>query len=143
MATHPATRDRVARHSPDAANRHIRQRTEARLRHLAAHPGRIPRRLRELDREWDIERTLEATAATLAFGGTMLGALRDRRFLALPAAATAFLLQHALLGWCPPLPLFRSLGVRTAREIEAERAALLLLRDEIQAAAQPPAATPA
>ena len=46
---------------------------------------------------------------------------------------TALLLQHALQGWCPPLPVFRRWGVRTAREIEEERYALKALRGDFRA----------
>lgn len=92
------------------------------------HPGEIPRRLRELDEEWDIERALEANAATLAFAGSVLGATVNRKWLFLPMAVTGFLLQHAVQGWCPPLPLLRRLGFRTVREIEAERDALRKIR---------------
>ena len=42
----------------------------------------------------------------------------------------AFLLQHALQGWCPPLPLLRQLGVRTAEEINEERTALKTIRGD-------------
>ena len=70
------------------------------------------------------------TSATLALTGTVLGILDDRRFLAIPMVVTAFLLQHALQGWCPPLPVLRRLGVRTAREIERERTALKALRGD-------------
>ena len=88
------------------------------------------RRLAELDREWDIERCLETTAASLALVGTALGATVNRRWYALPAAVGAFLMQHALQGWCPPLPLLRRLGVRTADEINQERYALKALRGD-------------
>lgn len=90
----------------------------------------LNRHLDELDHEWDIERTLEANAATLALTGTLLGAFVDRRFLVLPAVVTGFLLQHALQGWCPPVPVFRRLGIRTAAEIDRERAALKALRGD-------------
>lgn len=63
----------------------------------------MDRRLRELDRQWDLERTLKTNAAALASAGIPLGAFVDRRFLMLPAAVTAFLLQYALKGcvrWC-------------------------------------------
>ena len=108
----------------------------------AAHPDLIDRRLARLDREWDTERTLEANAATLALAGTLLGAFRDRRFLALPAAVTAFLLQHALQGWCPPLPVIRGLGVRTAAEIERERTALKALRGDFSTVRDEASASP-
>lgn len=33
--------------------------------------------------------------------------------------------QHALQGWCPPLPLFRKMGIRTRKEMDAEKYTLL------------------
>jgi hypothetical protein len=42
-------------------------------------------------------------------------------------------MQHALQGWCPPLPLLRRLGVRTQQEIERERYALKALRGDFDA----------
>lgn len=126
----PPTSNRVAEHTADRVNRSIEERIEANVAYFAEHPEEIDARLRELDREWDIERTLEANASTLALTGTLLGAFVDRRFLILPAAVTAFLLQHALQGWCPPLPVFRRMGVRTAAEIAHERYALKFLRGD-------------
>lgn len=128
----PETTRRVADNTRDEINRRIAAETERRVRHCARHPEEIPRRLEELDREWDIERTLETNASALALSGVLLGAFVDRRFLVLPAAVTAFLLQHALQGWCPPVPFFRRRGVRTASEIEAERAALKALRGDFR-----------
>jgi hypothetical protein len=43
-----------------------------------------------------------------------------------------FLLQHAVQGWCPPVPLFRRLGFRTAAEIDYERYALKALRGDFR-----------
>jgi hypothetical protein len=42
----------------------------------------------------------------------------------------AFLFQHALQGWCPPVPILRRLAFRTASEIEHERYALKALRGD-------------
>lgn len=42
----------------------------------------------------------------------------------------AFLAQHGLQGWCPPIPVFRRLEVRTDREIARERYALKALRGD-------------
>jgi hypothetical protein len=85
-----------------------------------------------LDREWDIERTLEANAASVALIGLGLGTFLDRRLYVLPALVCGFLLQHAIQGWCPPVPLFRRLGVRTASEIDHERYALKALRGDFR-----------
>lgn len=127
----PATVARVPEHSPEPLNEAIRRETEARvLRFASAGPRAISRRLRQLDQEWDIERVLEANASSLILAGMALGTFVDRRYYLLPAAVAGFLLQHAIQGWCPPLPLFRRLGVRTAHEIEQERHALKILRGD-------------
>jgi hypothetical protein len=128
MSTIATTRDRVPRHTADDVNRRIRRATAANVAYFRAHPGEIPSRLHELDREWDIERAIEANAAALGFTGVALAAGHHRRWLALPALVTAFLFQHALQGWCPPVPILRRLGFRTSYEIEEERRALLALQ---------------
>lgn len=71
----------------------------------------------------------------LAFAGIVLGARGSRTWLLLSAAVTAFLLQHALQGWCPPVPVLRRLGFRTTQEIERERQAVKALRGDFAAVA--------
>jgi hypothetical protein len=126
----PATTERVSAHTADVINRRIRRETEERVAYFASHSAEIPARLRQLDREWDIERTLEANASTLALTGTVLGATVDKRWLTLPALVLTFLFQHAVQGWCPPVPVLRRFGFRTASEIEQERYALKALRGD-------------
>lgn len=126
----PGTAERVPLHTGERDNRRIAAALDASVRWHAEHPRANRRRLRDLDAEWDTERTLEANAATLALAGTVLGMTTDRRWLALPLAVTAFLLQHAVQGWCPLLPVLRRLGFRTAREIDVERNALKALRGD-------------
>jgi|SRR4051812_8398728 hypothetical protein len=128
------TVNRVSRHTAEEVNRRIKRETDERVHELAENPGGIPRRLKELDEEWDIERLLEANASVLAFTGAALGASVDRRWLAVPLVVGAFLFQHAIQGWCPPIPIFRRLGFRTAREIEIERGALKTLRGDFRLA---------
>jgi hypothetical protein len=126
------TVNRVPDHTAEEINRRIQQETEARIRQFAANPAGIDRRLRELDEEWDIERLLETNASSLAFTGIVLGATIDKRWLALSALVTAFLFQHAVQGWCPPIPFLRRKGYRTSREIESERIALKYLRGDFR-----------
>jgi hypothetical protein len=123
---------RVPAHTEGHINARIARKTHDSIRYHARHPERIERRLRELDAEWDTERLLETNAATLALTGTVLGLTVDKRWFALPAAVTGFLLQHGVQGWCPPLPVLRRLGVRTPREIEAERYALKAIRGDFE-----------
>jgi hypothetical protein len=122
-----ATSERVARHTDPDVSARIRERAEASIRYHTRFPEEIPGRLRELDREWDVERALETGSASLTLLGLLLGATVNRRWLLLSLGVQGFFLQHALEGWCPPLPLLRELGVRTGQEIEAERHALLAL----------------
>jgi hypothetical protein len=124
------TVNRVQLNTAEAINRRIEAATGERIRRLAGNPLAIERRLRELDREWDLDRVLETNASLIAFAGVALAARRDWRWLILPALVTTFLFQHAVQGWCPPVPVLRRLGIRTAREIEIERVALKILRGD-------------
>lgn len=127
----PGTDERVPRHTHRRANARIHAQTvENLLRYVGAPAEVIEGRIVELRREWDIERTLEANAATVALVGAALGATVDRRFFALPAVVATFLLQHAVQGWCPPLPVFRRFGIRTSAEIHSEIVALRMLRGD-------------
>jgi hypothetical protein len=118
---------------PSAISQRVRRGTQASLAYFREHPREIDDRLAELDEEWDIERAIEAHAAGVAIFGLVMAVLGGRRWFVLPAAASGTLLQHAIEGWCPQLPVFRRLGFRTAQEIEDERQALRALRDEAPA----------
>jgi hypothetical protein len=129
----PKETDRVRRHSPPDANARLDAILARRVdRYSRAGPVEIGRRIEALDREWDIERVLEANAASLSLAGLLLARFQDRRWLWLPAGVAGFLLQHALQGWCPPIPVFRRLGVRTRREIDREKYALMALRGDFE-----------
>lgn len=93
----------------------------------------IRRRIEELDREWDIERYLMTNASILAFSGVILAATVSRKWLVVPGVVTAFLLQHAVQGWCPPISVFRRMGIRSRKEIDREKFALKALRGDFQA----------
>ena len=130
MITSPTT-TRVEEHTDAEINEEIYNRTRNNvLLYASAGPPAIDRRLRELEVEWDIERVLEANAASFSLMGLALGAFVDRRWFIFPAAIAGFLLQHAIQGWCPPVPLFRRMGIRTAHEIQQERHALKALRGD-------------
>jgi hypothetical protein len=118
-------------------NQRIDERTEASLAfHSHAPPWAIRRRLGELDREWNVDRVLMANFAVVGGAMFLLGVRRavggrrlGRRpswngFLTGFSVQLAFLLNHAVLGWCPPASVARRLGFRTQREILAERALL-------------------
>jgi len=58
--------DRVRAHTSDEVLRAIDAETKKHVEACAKAPEQIDRRLRELEREWDVERWLEANASTQA-----------------------------------------------------------------------------
>jgi hypothetical protein len=130
----PATSTRVERATDPELNEAVKRLTDAEVARLEdATDAEFGSRLTQLDEEWDVERALQLNASIAALLGLTLGQTLDRRFLLLPAAVFTFFAQHALQGWCPPLPIMRRLGIRTAREIERERYALKALRGDFDA----------
>lgn len=124
----PKTTTRVEAATAPFINERIHQDMSRRIvSYRNADAGRIRQRLEELEREWDIERTLEVNASAVILLTLALGKTVSKKWYAFPAMVATFLLQHAVLGWCPPLPAFRRLGIRTAREIEEEKQALLAI----------------
>lgn len=127
----PPTSTRVEKSTDPRINENLRAQTDAEIARMEHADGAlIADRLAQLDREWDVERVLQANASTLVMIGVALGVTVNRRYLLLPIAVFTFLAQHALQGWCPPIPVIRRLGVRTRAEIERERNALKALRGD-------------
>ena len=123
--------DRIRRHSPPAINAQI----DLELRQRAAGSSGeqvIAQRLGELNREWEVDRALMAVFPVLGGLSFGLGLSRARRhprrfngWFTLLGVQMGFMMLHALVGWCPPVAALRRLGFRSAREIEAERHALI------------------
>lgn len=128
----PDTATRVQQHTAPERNARIHEEMESRIAAYAAddRTALIGNRLDELDREWDVERTLQTNFATVSLLGLVLAATVDKRWAALTIGASAFMVQHALQGWCPPLAVLRRLGLRTAKEINEERFALQSMRGD-------------
>jgi hypothetical protein len=124
--------DRVREHTAQRVTERIDRIAEADVdAAVAAGPDAISSRLAKLDYEWDIDRALMVTFAVAGGASLTTGlvrytqsppVLRRRKgFLYLFGAQLAFLLLHGTVGWCPPAAVLRRLGLRTQREIEAER----------------------
>lgn len=131
--------DRVREHTDrdrlQPADTELRERVRS---YIGKPNDTITARIQELESESDIERVLAANASTLALLGVLGGLFINRRFFLVPLVVLSFLLQHAIQGWCPPLPLFRRLGIRTRQEIDAERYALKALRGDFAVLTQAP-----
>lgn len=127
----PEQYDRVRSHTSSSINQKIDQETMVRVQDLADRSEQeIAQRLQELNKEWDTERVLEANASVLAFTGLLLGLFVNHNWFWLPAIVLPFLFQHAVQGWCPPLPVIRRFGVRTPHEIDHEKYLLKALRGD-------------
>lgn len=125
--------DRVRQHTDPEILLDIERDIERRVQFYSTQPPEvITRRIEQLDQEWDMERILGTNASALALTGTLLGITSGRKWFLLPCLVTGFLMQHALTGWCPPVPIFRRLGIRTRSEIDREKFALKALRGDFR-----------
>lgn len=125
--------DRARRHTARSVLRRIDEDTLDHLMEVGQKPEAASRRLEALDREWDVDRSIEAEAATMGLIGLALGTLVRPALLALPATVGAAVFLFGTTGLYPLLPVFRRLGIRTAREIERERYAVKALRGDFDA----------
>src|SRR5436309_1670034 len=73
--------DRVRAHTARRVNEEIDREAERRVvRAAGASEAVLSRRIDELNQEWDMERWLETNASALAFTGTILGLLVNKKF---------------------------------------------------------------
>ncbi|WP_018930909.1 YgaP family membrane protein [Gracilibacillus lacisalsi] len=125
MSLLPPTTERVQLNTSPLVNKKITHKTELNIsKYLNEDNQEILKRLKSIEQEWDTERILETSAASFILLGTYLVIKRNQKWHLFSGFISFFLLQHSLQGWCPPLPLIRKLGVRTANEINEERNAL-------------------
>ena len=125
------TAQRVELSTPPALNRKFEQRLAANIaRYMGASRPAIDQRLRELDREWNVERLIETEAPLMIGLGIALGLTKGQKWFAVSALAASMVILHSLRGWYPLIPILRRLGMRTQNEIEEERNALRMLRGD-------------
>lgn len=123
--TQQLDQDRVRKNTANKVNEKIDQQTTLNIRKYSNQRADvIDERLKSLNKEWDIERWLEVTSGTNVLAGLALGLTVNKKWFLLSAISASFLVQHAIQGWCPPLPVFRYFGIRTKEEIDRERDAL-------------------
>lgn len=127
----PSTKSRITMNTPESINGEIERQIEANVNYFKRQDKEtIERRILHLEEEWDTERVLELNMAAIALVSSLLGLAVNKKWMYVSGAVSAFMLQHAIQGWCPPLPLIRKLGVRTVDEINLEKQALQNLLDD-------------
>lgn len=131
----PPTSKRVSLKTNPQMNADIRNQT---LRNLNIYKNcdeaTISERIQNLNQEWDTERFLEVNSALLVILSSYLGIRNSRIWFILTGAIAVFMLQHAFIGWCPPLPLARKWGIRSEDEIQIEKTALKIMRGDFKEA---------
>jgi len=124
-------RDNVRRHTPARLNRKIDQAMMKRVVEYSKKSAEeIGVHIKELDQEWDLERIVETGAGTFALTGLLMSGLKSRKWLVISAATLGVLLQHSLTRRSLPIKALRAVGIRTRREIDAEKYALRVLRGD-------------
>ncbi|MHC1757109.1 MAG: hypothetical protein AB9861_17045 [Methanosarcina sp.] len=123
--------DRVRANTSPQINEAIDREIAATVRFYADKTDyEISKRIEELDNEWDIGRHVEARAAVISIIGLVLSLSKSKKWFILPLIAATFLLQYAVQGWAPPIPVLRRFGIRTKPEIDMEKYALRALRGD-------------
>ena len=126
----PPTTKRVQSSTNPSVNAQIKNRTVSDLNtYISSSPEILSQRIDALNHEWDVERVVQANAAAVTLVCSLFGMRKSKCFL-LTGIVGCFLLQHALQGFCPPLPFIRRLGVRTAEEICNEKTVLKMARGD-------------
>lgn len=107
--------------------------------HEYAHKGKkvISDRLNELNKEWDVERTLLLNAAVISVTGAFLGAFVNKKWFLLSAIAGFVMAEEAITGWSPPSAIMKKLGKRTREEIQRERTGLKAFKGDFKNADDP------
>jgi hypothetical protein len=100
--------------------------------HAKKSSAEISRRIKTLDKEWDIERVLDLNMSAMALCGITVSLLFNKYSIILPIILLLFFIWHAFQGWCPPIPVLRFFKVRTRAEIDREKYALKAMRGDFK-----------
>ena len=129
----PPTAQRVSQKTDPLINDEIRNQTIRNLNVFKnCDEAQIADRIHKLNQEWDTERVLEVKASLLILFSSYMGIKMSRAWFLLTGTVAGFVLWHALMGWCPSLPLVRKWGIRTAEEIGNEKIALKIMRGDFK-----------
>jgi len=127
----PPSTKRVELHTKQSVNEKIDNKTVNNIkRYKNAPKEELTERLHQLNREWDTERVLETNASIIVLISSILALTLSIYWVILIIVVSFFLLVHAVIGWCPPLPLIRRMGYRTPEEISDEKTVIKYMRGD-------------
>jgi hypothetical protein len=90
----------------------------------------ITSRIRELDQEWDLDRTLTASLASGALISAAISSRKYKKWIYLSLIQLSFLTFHCLRRWSPLSLILRQFRFRSKEEISSEKYALKALRGD-------------
>jgi hypothetical protein len=136
----PETSKKVAQNTCDKVNAKIRYETICCINAYKDSDAQVlTDQIEPLNYEWYTERFLETGAASIILASSLLGFAKGKlSYYLLSGTVGYFLLQHALEGWCPPLPVLRALGIRTSEEINNHKTALKIIRGDFSSDVKDP-----
>ena len=79
--------------------------------------GVIKDRIKELNAEWDVERSVQLNASLIALSGLVLGAVLGKKWLMIPAAVCSLFAVQAMKGGSLPV----TGNLRTRKQIAEEQ----------------------
>lgn len=128
----PPTASRVTINTRPSTRQKLRNDTVCHIKACQETTGPLlTAEIERLDYEWDTERVIETLAASLLLAASMTGFGRGKLCHYILTGAVGFgLLQQALRGWNPALPLIRALGVHSPQEIYQHKTVLKRLRGD-------------
>lgn len=125
--------ENVRKVTSDGANSVIDQIILTNIRKFAGKsPEEISHRIKQLDKEWDVDRVLDLNMSAFALCGITSSLIFNQYSIILPILLLLFFIWHAFQGWCPPIPMLRYLKFRTRPEIDREKYALKAMRGDFK-----------
>lgn len=121
----PTAQSKAQDNTPDSINQEIERQIEANVGYFKRQNDEaIKQRIDSLDREWDAGLAAAGMNVALAIAASGLSLAGSKNWHYLTAAAGAFMVQQALLGWSLPQSVARRMRIRTRNEIQLEKQAL-------------------
>lgn len=74
----------------------------------------------ELEKEWDIEKIVELSAAVVTIASVLLSHTKNKQLNKLGDTISSLLGVDSLKNWRPPTPFLRGMGFRSREEIDRE-----------------------
>ncbi|MFW6224259.1 MAG: hypothetical protein ACOC4R_01230 [Bacteroidota bacterium] len=123
--------DMIRENTGEEINRRIDRYIEDNIRYYATQAEDIiTGRINTLEKEWDVQKLVQAIDSGIGLGSILLGVLGSKKWWFVTTLAAASSGMSAVKGWSPCTMALRRMGFRTRQEIDREKYALKALRGD-------------